>query len=995
MKIVLEELQHQKEALKRINDNFPSIDSSKNDALYYANPLIKHAFEENHFIDIKMETGTGKTYVYTRMMYELHKCGIFKFVVIVPSPSIKEGTKSFIESDYAKQHFSQFYENTHIQLNVINNGDFKAKGGRKNFPSQLTEFIEGSRVNSHQIEVLLINAGMLNSISMKREDYDQTIAGGETSPIKAIAATRPVVIIDEPHRFAEGSTGYKNIMKLKPQSIIRFGATFPQKKVGRGKNAVENSQYYQGKPQYNLNAVESFNQGLVKGVDVIYPTLSNEIIKDTYKVKSVGKNELILQDMNGKENIVRTGENLAVADNRFEGSIIYEGVSKKQGKLSNDLNLVPGIKLIPGTFTESYQERIIKQAIDKHFEIEERNFLRKNNLPKIKTLSLFFIDSVDSYGRKKTDGTGREKGWLIEKFENLLREKLNDRIKYYSHAMIKREKEYYNFLQVTLKSLNSEHQQVYAGYFSGDNGRKSQDDDIQAEVDDILKNKEKMLSFKDKDGNWITRRFLFSKWTLREGWDNPNVFVIAKLRTSGSENSKIQEVGRGLRLPVDENGNRVHQDEFASRLSFLIGYDERNFANTLINEINNDVDFKLSEKELDENTIRLIVEERQKKYPKFDADRLRNDLGEHHIIDYAGKFSDKVEFNGKIMSGFEALEELYPVVKQKKVASDKVRDMRKHPQSIEVTLKKENWNKLREIWLKLVRRSMVVFDRNQKDQVKSIVKSVFIENSDNYVKQQVQNIKQRINIDGKAVISEQKEVYEVPKYETMKYGKFLEQISRATGLQPSLINEYVIKGMKLVNNDKDFINENTMNNLIDDFNKQFNSFFVNFYHYEPLDFNASTSVYDYEKEDFVDRVSASTIGIHSISAVEADNKYLYDRPPLRYDSDDPELNILRRNYDNQKITVYGKLPKESIKIPRYDHGTTTPDFIFKIEEYRKKPKYLMVETKAKNRRESDNQIVKIQEKYFKQLHESGIYYMMATSDQEVQEELRKIQNEEK
>lgn len=987
MKIVLEELQHQIKALKAINQTFPSTDNLQKDALSFANPKIENNFNkdgvtdslEDHFIDIKMETGTGKTYVYTRMMYELHKRGIFKFVIVVPSPSIKEGTKNFIESDYAKQHFSQFYENTHIQLNVINKGDFKQRGGRKNFPPQLTEFVESTRANSNQIEVLLINAGMLNSPSMKRNDYDQTLAGGETSPIKAIAVTRPVVIIDEPHRFAEENVGYKNIMKLKPQSIIRFGATFPKKKS-------QKQQY-----TYNLNAVESFNQGLVKGIDIIYPTLSNEIIKNTYKVKSTGKDGLTLQDSEGKERFIKTGENLAVADNDFEGSITYEGGSKKQGKLSNDLEIVSGMKLIPGTFTESYQERIIKQAIDEHFRIEERNFLRKNNDPKIKTLSLFFIDSIDSYGRRKADGTGRDKGWLIKIFEKLLREKLTGLIKKYSRAANDREQEYCEFLQATLQSLNSDHQQVYAGYFSGDNDRKNSDDDIQAEVDDILKNKEKMLSFKDKKGNWITRRFLFSKWTLREGWDNPNVFVIAKLRTSGSENSKIQEVGRGLRLPVDENGNRIHQDEFESRLSFLIGYDEKDFADTLVNEINSDVDVQLNEEKLDENTIKLIVKDRQKTDPEFNADQLRNDLGEHHVIDYSGNFNDEVEINGKIISGFEALGELYPIVRQKKVSLDRVRDMQKHPQPTEVELNKENWNKLREIWLKLVRRSMIVFDHSQEDQVNVLAKATFTDEK-NYVKQPIQNIRQKVHVESEATINEQKEDYETLQYETMNYGKFLEQISRATSLQPSMINKYVIEGMKLKNNEKVYINENTMNNLIKSFNKRFNNFFADLYHYEPLDFNASTSVYDFKKDDFVDKVSAGIIGDHSLIAAEEDGKYLYDRPPLRYDSADPELEILEHNYDNQKITVYGKLPKKAIKIPRYDHGTTTPDFIFKIEKDGEDPKYLMVETKAENLREDDSQIVKIQEKYFKQLNESGIYYMMATSDQEVQEKLRRIQD---
>ena len=169
------------------------------------------------------------------------------------------------------------------------------------------------------------------------------------------------------------------------------------------------------------------------------------------------------------------------------------------------------MKLIPGTFSQNYQDEIIQQAIDRHFEAEVRNFMRSEsggNAPKIKTLSLFFIDSIASFR-----GPEHTKGWLAKHFEKMLTKKLKQLIKKYEMSIESREKD-----------LNAEHQQVYAGYFSEDRG--SGDEAIQSEVDDILKNKEKLLSFKDKDGNWITRRFLFSKWTLREGWDNPNVFVI-------------------------------------------------------------------------------------------------------------------------------------------------------------------------------------------------------------------------------------------------------------------------------------------------------------------------------------------------------------------------------------------------------------------------------------------------------------------------------------
>lgn len=177
MKILLEELPHQEESLNAIMESFTGIDYTvePNVDNVCANPLIQGGYRESTNIDVKMETGTGKTYVYTRLMYEMHQQhGIFKFVIVVPSPAIKEGTKNFIQSDYAKQHFAQFYGNTRIELNVINAGDFKAKSGRKNFPAHLLNFVEGSRQNSNTIQVLLINAGMLNSSSMKKNDYDQT-----------------------------------------------------------------------------------------------------------------------------------------------------------------------------------------------------------------------------------------------------------------------------------------------------------------------------------------------------------------------------------------------------------------------------------------------------------------------------------------------------------------------------------------------------------------------------------------------------------------------------------------------------------------------------------------------------------------------------------------------------------------------------------------------------------------------------------------------------
>lgn len=992
MKIKLETLQHQTDALAAIDKAFPGMDTMSNDpnANYiYANPLIRYRYNDKANIDIKMETGTGKTYVYTRMMYDLHqKYGLFKFVIAVPSPSIKEGTRSFISSDYAKQHFSEFYENTRVQLNVINAGDFSARSGRRNFPAQLSEFVEATRQNANQIEVLLINQGMLHSMYMmprrkKPYIFDQTLLGGETEPLQAIAATRPVVIIDEPQRFPRGKKFYKDIEEMKPQLIVRFGATFPVTTSGRGKNKVTKIDYYRGEPQFNLDAVDSFNQGLVKGIDIDYPDMPEEQANNLYKVKQFkNRNKELVLTKDGKDYSMNVGENLADIDTGFEGNITYVG----DRELSNGLALSKDMELIPGTFAQNYQDEIISQALDCHFKAEEENFLRPNsgdNAPKIKTLSLFFIDSISSFRAENNS-----KGWLAQHFEEILTKKLKTLIDHYELAIDDREKEYHSFLLATLKSLQSEHQNVYAGYFSKD--RDSSDADIQAEVEDILNNKEKLLSFKDKDGNWLTRRFLFSKWTLREGWDNPNVFTIAKLRTSGSEINKIQEVGRGLRLPVDETGHRLNQDEWQSRLSFLIGYDERDFAQKLVGKINDDSPIKLNQEELTDDMIKLIVKAKQKTDPKFDEDQLLDDLDAHNVITRSNKFKENVELDGQMMTGYDALCHLYPeLVQETKVAKDKVRD-KNSKDSTTVKLRKQNWQQLKNLWLQLAKRQMIRFDPSVDQDAETVARNVF-NDSDNkiFVLQRPQMVHQEVVTDKKvASVRETQSDYST-EYLTMNYGKFLKLLAKGTDLPVNLLNNLMIKAIKRLRNNTNYINEKTLGNLIHTFNNQFNERIKTSYSYEPLDFSASTSIYNAKKQEFVDSVPASVLGVYQ-SESTSDPTYLYDRPPLRYDSADPELKILQRSY-GPKISVFGKLPKKAIKIPRYDNGTTTPDFIFKIETSNK-PVYVVIETKADNMRLGDEVIKTIQQKYFDQLQESGIYYRMATSEDEVHQLIDKIQN---
>ena len=971
MEIILEELPHQLQALQAIDDAFHGIDETTNpDKDYvYANPIIKGRGHDNANIDIKMETGTGKTYVGVRTMYDLHaKYGLFKFIVVVPTPAIKEGWKNFIEADYAKQHFRKDYETTNINLNVINAGDFNSKKGL--LPAHLVEFIEGDRLNSSTIQVLLINASMLNSDNMKgvisrgknkgQERFNQTMLSGFTKPLEAIQATRPIVLVDEPHRFPREGEFYKAIQSVNPQMVIRFGATFPDTKVGTGRNAQTLKDYYRKQPQFNLNAVTSFNEGLVKGIDIYFPNVTESEAQNRFVVDSVTNKELVLK--NG-----RNSHRYAIGESiGFDGDITYDGAKM----LSSGLELEKGMVFLPATMTNSYQEMIIRDAIEKHFEAEITNFMRESDhQPKVKTLSLFFIDSIKSYRD--------EQGWLKLIFENILRRKVESLIREFRLKKLPREKEYLSFLQATLANLT---ENVHAGYFGEDRG--SGDEAIQAEVDDILRNKEKLLSFKDEKGNWETRRFLFSKWTLREGWDNPNVFVIAKLRTSGSENSKIQEVGRGLRLPVDENGHRLMQDEFPSRLRFLIGYDEKDFAQKLITEVNDDAMIKLDETKLTIEMIQLIIE----KTDNLDEETLLEQLDAAGIITRSNEFKE---------NGFEKLVELYPVLlDMNRVKKDKITTGGPETKQ-RIKLNKDNWNKMRELWQTFSNRYMLEFDRINADAMQLLIDEM-MNNEENFVLQYPEFTKGEVyyNKEQKEMrVREQVANYENRKpIEGMGYGEFLRKLVKATKLKPAQLHRGLAEILKnRYHGDTKYLNENTLSRLIRDFTQRFEERYAQSYHYHALDFQASTSVFDIQQNDFKEDILATVIGVNEDRDIADDGRQLYELPPLRFDSVHPEKDLLKRGYDSS-VTLFGKLPKKAIQVPKYMGGTTTPDFVYMVEREDETHVHLLVETKAEGtgRRLSDDQIITIQEKFFGKLHKNGIEYQEATTVEDVYTKLREV-----
>lgn len=516
-------------------------------------------------LDIKMETGTGKTYVYTKTIYELHKrYGFYKFIIAVPSLPIKASTAQFIRDNYARRHFTDSCGyGTEIELGVLETPKNKKKG-RSYFPDVVSDFVKGSCQNAKKIYVLLVNMQLLTNNSRRdgrdtgllwRDDYDNGVEDFYR-PLNALWATKPVVVIDEPHRFSRDQKAFQVIMnEIKPQCVIRYGATFPETTTGRGKNKITVKDYQN--LLYDLNACESFNQGLIKGVaKEHFEPLSKQ--EEKVKILSIAsKDSVTLQrkkrDDSTKSFTLKSGDSLAIVSNAFEG-ITITAITANTVEFSNGVSKAAGEEMDIDVYMSSYQEQMLRLALERHFETERQNFC--NRIFKIKTLALFFIDDISSY---RPDAAGKPP-YLLLAFERLLKERIEKTLS----NLNEHETEYRSYLEASLADLSACH----AGYFSQDNN--DSDEEVAKEIDIILNGKKQLLSFRNADGTYNTLRFLFSKWTLKEGWDNPNVFTIAKLRSSGSDNSKLQEVGRGLRLPVDENGNRISNEEF--QLNYIVDF---------------------------------------------------------------------------------------------------------------------------------------------------------------------------------------------------------------------------------------------------------------------------------------------------------------------------------------------------------------------------------------------------------------------------------------
>lgn len=842
-------------------------------------------------VDVKMETGTGKTLVYTQLMYELNRLyGFHKFILLVPSTPIKEGAKSFIGSDYARRYFDDAYGGRlKLDLEVLN--PQKRSKGRKMFPSAIASFVQASRLVKGRISVLLMTDAMLQSKATMATTYDQTVMGMSSQPYEALRQTRPIVIIDEPHRFRRENKAYRTVVEqLCPQAVIRFGATFP-------KNEKSGVTDYNNLV-FNLSSVEAFNEQLVKGVSIQYP-MDAESSSTRLRLIGISRSKpktATFENLDThKKTTLQIGDSLGQADGDFAGITVTEvGKTRtpeiKAGvTLSNDQILATGDTIVSRVYTETYQSLMMKRALENHFETEWVNYQRAT---KVKTLTLFFIDSVASY--RGEDGPGH----LRTRFHELLSQQLAKEIDKHKDGNSQVERDYVAYLRASAADLEA----TNGGYFSADNA--SSDEAIQAEVDQILRDKQSLLSFANPDGTPNTMRFIFSKWTLREGWDNPNVFQIVKLRSSGSDISKLQEVGRGLRLPVDVSGSRLSHEQFY--LTYLIDYTEESFAKSLISEINADAAATAP-------SVNELLPTVAKELGKSEKE-LFIELLQAGLVD-----TDKNVIEGKE----QELLELYPPFNVGKVKPDKIVT---NTSKTKVGIRPRRYAELKQLWEAVNAKYYLRLDDLSADEIASCID--FILDQDIYVPQVGRFTEETISkADDGSLIAKTatKSTFDIDA--RLTYGDWLKQAYLQTYLPLKAIHAGLTRRNAKQKLPDGFFNKATLGRFVSEFQTWMQQEFKSRFSYTRIDGPLGATALTGTDGMPLKNIVQGNIGIHRDTSANVPEKFLYDA--FVYDSLKERATI--RDSVLDEVVVYGKIPRRSIRVPVYFGGTTSPDFMYVLK----------------------------------------------------------------
>lgn len=935
--------------------------------------LIKPSNElEGYYnLTVEMETGVGKTYTYIKTMFELNKqYGWSKFIVVVPSIAIREGVyKSF---QITQDHFAEEY-NKKIRFFIYNSAHL----------NQIDQFAGDSNIH-----VMIINSQAFASkgkdarrIDMKLDEFRSR------RPIDIIAKTNPIVIIDEP-QSVEGPTTIKSLEKFQPLMTLRYSATHKKDRIF---NMV-----------YRLDAMEAYNKKLVKKIAVKGISVSGQSGTDGY---------LYLANLNLSNNKAPTASleyNVKGANGIRkitkivnEGTNLYEqsgNLNEYQGYTINHIdgryNIVEfknGVKIEVGQVLGDTQDsdqirRIqIRETILSHLERERQLFYKG-----IKVLSLFFIDEVAKY---KDYDQADEKGPYAHMFE----EEYNNIVEHYVGEL--GDSEYVKYL----KGIRA--QETHAGYFSidkktkrfidGDIDKKEQSSKDVDAYDLIMKNKERLLDRKEPV------RFIFSHSALKEGWDNPNVFQICTLKQSGAEVRKRQEVGRGLRICVNQDGERMD--------TAVLGDDVHNI--NILTVIANE-SYKDFAKGLQTELAEIITDRPKKVTADLFKDKFIQDAdGNNEIItsDMAGKLYFSMVKNDYVNENGELTDKYYDDKKagtlslpeEFKQSTDSIirildtiydvkgmmpEDARKNDIDIKINPDALNKQEFQALWKKINVKSIYAVDFEGQELIDKAISAL---NS----KLQVSKINVVITTGEMKSIKSKQDLFDGLAFENKPNQTKTESISATNTLikydligklvdETGLTRETIVKILvgiekavfdQFKTNPEEFIIKAA--NLI---NEQKATLIIQHISYTKID--GQDAVYD--TNIFTEPTLKGKFGINAI----ATTKNIYDH--LLYDSI-IEKDFAEKLEQAQDVVVYVKLPKGfyiSTPVGKYN-----PDWAIAFNQEHIKHIYFVAETKGNmsslELRDIEKAKIECAKKHFKSISNNEIVYDVVSNYEELMQKV--------
>ena len=657
--ILFEKQHHQEECIDRIMGALEENQDGRTlavKAYFDFNPAFPRKPENR--LDILMETGTGKTYVYLKAIFEMHKrFGKTKFVIIVPRTSIKLGVMQNVR--LTANHFFTRY-GKHLRC--------------VSYPEDGRDGVLGGFLRTNDLSVLLTTNSAFNHKDKLINKTHESLYGS-TTVWEEIVRMAPVVIMDEPHLLTgRRTTEYLNDLRAK-SLFMRFGATYPDSEDDGSSNMA-----------YVLDSITAFNGKLVKRirVSVVDPSAEDGGVR---VIQTFGRAFRIVYTINGQrhEANARLGDDLGAVT----GLATYR--SRNVTKVSaKEVALEDGTRLPVGAYSLTDYEirKMVRDTIGLHFERERKMFPMG-----VKTLSLFFVPGISDF----RGDTPRVKEIFEREYADARRKLLAEGI----------DEGYREYLK---RDYQDGKLRVHEGYFSGDRGNKDAKEAWGVNV--ILNDKKRLLSLEEP------LRFIFSVWALQEGWDNPNVFNICKLSHTGRETSRRQQVGRGLRIPIDQRGLRMTEDRLAGE---KVGFDDVNELNVVVPAYEQtfikDIQREIHDASPSIADFTITVDAmKDKGLDDMERSTVYSELRKNGIINADGNR------NASVQEFLESHRELFPgigserfaeIVKVFQDARSMVRDRRK-PERV-VSIRQNKWKEFKNLWERINRGSRVVY-RNVDDE---------------------------------------------------------------------------------------------------------------------------------------------------------------------------------------------------------------------------------------------------------------------------------------